>query len=497
MPNTPLDDLVLSNRCATRENTLSIEFGVGNAPERPTQGHSPLVGDWQGKLNTGAISLRIVFHIKTDTAGKLSATMDSPDQSAYGLPVGEITLDGKAVKLTLPAVNASLSGTLDDGGKVIIGRWEQGVASLPLTITLSDKPIVPTKRPQTPEAPFPYIETNVTFPSGSKGITLAGTLTIPKGPGPFPTAIFVSGSGGQDRDETLLGHKPFHVLADQLARVGIASLRYDDRGVGRSTGKQETGTSKDFADDAEGALRFLKTAANIKRNKIGFVGHSEGGLIAPMVAARNPDVAFVVILAGPGVPGKDVILRQSEAIMKAMKASEADINKSRESQLRIIAAVEAVVRKNPKNPDSSRLAAALKKEADTLIASLPPADQAEAKKNRAMVDAQIMQYATPWFRFFLSYDPRPALRKVKVPVLVLNGDKDLQVIASQNVSEVEKALQAAGNQRVRVRVMPGLNHLFQHSDTGSPQEYGSIDETFAPEAIKEITTFIRSVNRMK
>ena len=456
-----------------------------------------LIGDWQGKLNTGAISLRIVFHIKADPAGKLTATMDSPDQSAYGLPVGDVTIADKAVKFDLPAVHGSLTGTLDDSGKVITGRWEQGGASLPITLTLSDTPIVPVKRPQTPEAPFPYTERSITFPSMAKGITLAGTLTVPKGPGPFPAAIFVSGSGGQDRDETILGHKPFLVLADQLARRGIATLRYDDRGVGKSTGDQALGTSKDFADDAEGAHRFLKTAANIKRNKIGFIGHSEGGLIAPMVAARNPDVAFVVMLAGPGVPGKDVILKQSEAIMKTMKVSPAEIKKSRDSQLKIIAAVEAVVRKNPSNPDPNKLVAALKKETDALIASLPTEQRAEAQKNRGMVDAQVQQYATPWFRYFLTYDPRVALRKVKVPVLVMNGDKDVQVIASQNVPEVEKALRAGGNQRVTVRLMPSLNHFFQHAVTGSPQEYGTIDETFAPEAIKEIIAFIRSVNRMK
>lgn len=472
---------------------LSLAFPITSSQ----QGPAPLIGDWQGKLNTGAISLRLVFHIKADATGKLSATMDSPDQSAYGLPVGDVTIDGKAVKLALPAVNGLLSGTLDDSGKVIAGRWEQGGASLPITLNLSDTPILPVKRPQTPEAPFPYIESNVTFPSIAKGITLAGTLTVPKGPGPFPTAIFVSGSGGQDRDETLLGHKPFHVLADQLARLGIASLRYDDRGVGLSNGDQALGTSKDFADDAEGAVRFLKTTANIKRNKIGFIGHSEGGLIAPMVAARNADVAFVVMLAGPGVPGKEVILKQSEAIMKTMKATPADIQRSRASQLKIIAAVEAAVGKNPNNPDPKKLVAALKKETDSLIASLPPAQQEEAKKNRAMVDAQVQQYATPWFRYFLSYDPRTALRKVKVPVLVMNGDKDVQVLAAQNVPEVEKALRAGGNQRVTVRVMPGLNHLFQHAITGSPQEYGTIDETFAPDAIKEITAFIRSINRMK
>lgn len=462
-----------------------------------TQGPSPLIGDWLGKLNTGAISLRIVFHIKVDPAGKLTATMDSPDQSAYGLPVGDVTIAGKAVKFDLPAVNGSLIGTLDDSGKVITGRWEQGGASLPITLTLSDTPIVPVKRPQTPEAPFPYTERYITFPSMAKEITLAGTLTVPKGHGPFPAAVFVSGSGGQDRDETMLGHKPFQVLADQLARLGIATLRYDDRGVGLSNGDQATGTSKDFANDAEGAHRFLKTAANIKRTKIGFIGHSEGALIAPMVAARIPDVAFVVMLAGPGVPGKDVILKQSEAIMKAMKASPAEIKKSRDSQLKIIAAVDAVVRKNPSNPDPNKLVAALKKETDALIAALPLADRIEAQKNRAMVDAQVQQFATPWFRYFLNYDPRTALRKVKVPVLVMNGDKDLQVIASQNVPEVEKALRAGGNKRVTVRLMPGLNHFFQHAVTGSPQEYGTIDETFAPEAIKEIGAFIRSVNRMK
>ena len=462
-----------------------------------TQGPSPLIGDWLGKLNTGAISLRIVFHIKVDPAGKLTATMDSPDQSAYGLPVGDVTITDKAVKFDLPAVNGSLTGTLDDSGKVITGRWEQGGASLPITLTLSDTPIIPVKRPQTPQAPFPYTETSITFSSLAKGIKLAGTLTVPKGPGPFPAAIFVSGSGGQDRDETMLGHKPFQVLADQLARLGIATLRYDDRGVGLSNGDQATGTSKDFANDAEGAVRFLKTAANIKRNKIGFIGHSEGALIAPMVAARNLDVAFVVMLAGPGVPGKDVILKQSEAIMKAMKASPAEIKKSRDSQLKIIAAVDAVVRKNPSKPDPIKLVAALKKETDALIAALPLADRIEAQKNRAMVDAQVQQFATPWFRYFLNYDPRTALRKVKVPVLVMNGDKDLQVIASQNIPEVEKALRTGGNKRVTVRLMPGLNHLFQHTETGSPQEYGTIDETFAPEAIKEIGAFIRSVNRMK
>ena len=472
---------------------ISFTYPSIAALQRP----SALIGDWQGKLNTGAISLRIVFHIKSDPAGKLTATMDSPDQSAYGLPVGDVSITDKSVKLDLPAVNGLLTGTLDDSGKLITGRWEQGGASLPITLTLSDTPIRPVKRPQTPEAPFPYTEKSITFPSMAKGITLAGTLTVPKGPGPFPAAIFVSGSGGQDRDETLLGHKPFLVLADQLARLGIATLRYDDRGVGQSTGDQALGTSKDFADDAEGAVRFLKTAANIKRNKIGFIGHSEGGLIAPMVAARNPDVAFVVMLAGPGVPGKDVILKQSEAIMKTMKASPAEIKKSRDSQLKIIAAVEAVIQKNPSNPDPNKLVATLKKETDALIASLPPEQRAEAQKNRGMVDAQVQQYATPWFRYFLTYDPRAALRKVKVPVLVMNGDKDVQVIASQNVPEVEKALRAGGNQRVTVRLMPGLNHLFQHAGTGSPQEYGTIDETFAPEAIKEITAFIRSVNRMK
>ena len=472
-------------------------FSIAVSLIASNQGPSPLIGDWLGKLNTGAISLRIVFHIKVDPAGKLTATMDSPDQSAYGLPVGDVTITDKAVKFDLPAVNGSLIGTLDDSGKVITGRWEQGGASLPITLTLSDTPIVPVKRPQTPQAPFPYTETNITFSSLAKGIKLAGTLTVPKGPGPFPAAIFVSGSGGQDRDETMLGHKPFHVLADQLTRLGIATLRYDDRGVGLSNGDQATGTSKDFANDAEGAHRFLKTAANIKRTKIGFIGHSEGALIAPMVAARNPDVAFVVMLAGPGVPGKDVILKQSEAIMKAMKASPAEIKKSRDSQLKIIASVDAVVRKNPSYPDPIKLVAALKKETDALIAALPLADRIEAQKNRAMVDAQVQQFATPWFRYFLNYDPRTALRKVKVPVLVMNGDKDLQVIASQNVPEVEKALRTGGNKRVTVRLMPGLNHLFQHTETGSPQEYGTIDETFAPEAIKEIGAFIRSVNRMK
>lgn len=452
----------------------------------PLQTPAPdVVGDWQGKLNVGAVSLRVVFHLKKGEGGALSGTMDSPDQGARGLPIGSVTLAGDTLTLAFPPIDATFVGTVSADGKRATGTWRQGGQELPLVLERSSAPIPAPRRPQTPKAPFPYAARDVRFASVASGVTLAGTLTVPKGKGPFPAVVLVSGSGPQDRDESLMGHRPFAVLADQLARAGIASLRYDDRGVKGSTGAFATATSLDFADDAEGAVRFLKGRPGIAPGRIGIAGHSEGGLIAPIVAARSRDVGFLVLLAGTGVPGEQVIVAQGAAIMRAQGLPEEEVRGNTALQVKVL----EIARTTPRAEEAApRIAAAV----DAHVATLAPEKRAAFDGLRKTLDAQIAQFSNPWFRFFLTYDPRTSLSRVRVPVLVLNGGRDLQVLPGQNVPEIERALLRAGNPRVVVRVLPGLNHLFQHCRTGSPDEYGQIEETFAPEAIRQIVAFVRS-----
>ncbi|NJD20351.1 MAG: alpha/beta hydrolase, partial [Gemmatimonadetes bacterium] len=338
-------------------------------------------------------------------------------------------------------------------------------------------------RPQHPKPPFPYRAEEVAIPPGTPGVTLAGPLPLPQGTGPFPAVVLVSGSGPQDRDESLMGHKPFLVLADHLTRKGIAVLRYDDRGVGKSTGSFSTATSEDFAADALAAVAFLKARGDV--GAVGIAGHSEGGLIGPLAASRSADVAFLVMLAGPGLPGEEILYLQGDLIARAGGASEAQTAANR----RIQEAMFGVVRTQP---DSTAAVTEMQHALQETLASLP-ADirrAMEAELTPAALDAQIRQVNSRWFRFFLTYDPRPTLAKVRVPVLALNGALDLQVPAEANLREVEAALKRGGNADVTARLLPGLNHLFQTARTGSPSEYADITETMSPAALEAVSSWI-------
>jgi hypothetical protein len=298
-------------------------------------------------------------------------------------------------------------------------------------------------------------------------VTLAGTLTLPAGKGPHPAVVLITGSGPQDRDETLMGHKPFLVLADHLSRRGVAVLRYDDRGIGKSKGNFSIATTADFAQDAEGALEYLKRRAEIRAKQVGLAGHSEGGIIAPMVAARRQDVAFVVLLAGTAVPGSAVILEQGHAMAKAAGASEEKLRDARVKHM----AFEKVMAE-------SGDAAELEKKLRAVFGG------------GAGVDAQIRQVTSPWFRYFFTYDPAPALGKVKCPVLALNGEKDLQVLPDQNLPVMKAALEKGGNKDVTIVRLPGLNHLFQAAKTGAVSEYAQIEETMNPAALDAVSGWI-------
>jgi len=455
-------------------------------------GKDPLAGDWSGSLAVGASSLRLVFHVKAVQGGGWAATMDSPDQGAFGLPASDVTHSAGDVIIWFGPLKAGFKGKLSADGKRIAGKWSQGGRDFALELSWSERPIERPKRPQEPKGPFPYRIDNVRFASRADGVQLAGTLCTPRGIQRFPAVVLVSGSGPQDRDESLLGHKPFAVIADQLARAGIASLRYDDRGVGKSTGDFAAASSADFADDTEGAVRFLKQRVGIRPDRIGIAGHSEGGLIGPMVAARCPDVAFLILLAGPGVPGKEILPAQSDAIQKALGVALSTRSKNLALQHAMIAlALELRRMSGTGKPDPELVRNRLKTVVDRFVAGLNDTEKTAFADTREQLEAQFDSMVTPWFQFFLEHDPRPILRAVKVPVLVLNGSRDLQVLPGQNVPEIVAALRSGGNRQVESRILPGLNHLFQTCTTGSPDEYGRIEESFAPKAIREMVGFVK------
>jgi pimeloyl-ACP methyl ester carboxylesterase len=442
-----------------------------------------LEGIWNGTLSVqgGAIELRLVFKVVRSEGGKLEAFLDSPDQGAFDIPVNKVTLDGDRVEFHVMTVAGHYEGTVD--GDNMEGDWFQGGMNLPLTLERGGEP-AERNRPQEPMEPFPYRSENVEYPNAAAAITLAGTLTMPESGGPFPAAILISGSGAQDRDELVFGHRPFLVLADHLTRQGIAVLRVDDRGVGGSTGGMATATSEDFAGDVAAGIEYLETRAEIDGGKVGLIGHSEGGIIAPMVANRGGNVAFVVLLAAPGVVGEELLYDQSALIGKAMGATDEWIEQNQRTQAGIFAVLKSDL-------GDAEMREQLRETIAAAVAELPEEQRSTAGlDSEEAIEIQIEQVMSPWFRFFLTYDPAPALRDLKCPVLAMIGEKDVQVPPEKNLDATEAALQAGGNPDYTVRELSGLNHLFQTAETGAPVEYGRIEETFAPVALETISQWI-------
>lgn len=451
-------------------------------------------GSWAGILSPGGLNLRILFHISQKN-GTLTATMDSPDQGVKGIPVSKVSFVSDNLQLEVGSVKGQYSGKISSDGMKIEGVWKQSGAEFALTLVRQDmngalaQPVPslaknqPVQHPQEPKPPFPYRSLEVSFKNLKANITLAGTLTIPAGAGPFPAVVLVSGSGPQNRNEEILGHKPFLVIADYLARHGIAALRYDDRGVGTSRGKFEGATTFDFADDAEAAINFLALQNEIAKDRIGIIGHSEGGIIAPVVAARNSKVNFIILLAGPGLKGDQLLALQNKAIGRASGMTEASVASAWSINTKLYALAL-------KNEDRKTLEQAI---IDEFVRSQDPDGKADAAQRKAL-EAQGRQMASqlldPWMRTLLALDPVPYLKKTSVPVLALNGSADLQVPPDENLGAIQKALIEGGNLRSKTIKLEGLNHLFQHSKTGLPSEYGMIEETFAPEALNIMMEWI-------
>lgn len=450
--------------------------------EEPTKGEKALDGNWHGVLKVGPAEVRLIFRVTKDKDGNLKATLDSPDQGAKGIPLDSVTREGRDVKFESKAAKAVYEGQLSEDGLSIAGKWKQAGVSFALDLKRLDKePEV--ARPQVPKRPYPYREEEVTYENAAAKIKLAGTLTLPKSEGPFAAVLLITGSGAQDRDESLLGHKPFLVLADHLTRQGLAVLRVDDRGVGGSSGSTPNSTTDDFAGDVLAGIAYLKGRKEIDPKRIGLAGHSEGGIIAPLVASRSADVAFIVLLAATGVTGEEIIYRQGALIAKVQGATDAAVAASRTGQETLFKIVR-------EEKDPEKAAELLKKYFAERVALAVAASPDAKDAIEAQAKAQLTPLLTPWFRHFLVYDPAPALRKVRCPVLAVNGEKDLQVEPAQNLPPIKKALEESGNADVTIKELPGLNHLFQHAKTGAPSEYGKIEETFAPEALAIISDWI-------
>ncbi|MFL9843004.1 alpha/beta hydrolase family protein [Flavobacterium rhizosphaerae] len=438
-------------------------------------------GTWYGLLSFPGGDLHINIHL-TQNGENYTATMDIPEQGAENIPLNDVAFENNTLVFALKQAQITYKGTYENNG--FTGTFKQGSTELPLNFSRQEVTVVAPKRPQEPKSPYPYYEENVTFKNDKAGITLAGTLTLPKKEGNFPAVILISGSGAQDRNSELLDHKPFLVLADYLTRNGIAVLRYDDRGTAESTGDFATATSQDFATDAAAAYMYLKTRKEVNPKKIGLMGHSEGGLIAPLVASENAGVAFVVMLAGPAIAGDEILMLQNYMIGKADNMPEEELTKLGKTNRKIY---DLVKQEN----DIPTLKTKLKAVYDTESKALFISKGIPASRVDEYIDAQVDGLASPWYINFIKYNPAPALEKVKCPILALYGEKDLQVAPTANIEALKRIVEKSGNKKVTIKELPGLNHLFQTTETGAPAEYRQIEETFSPTALNEISTWIK------
>ena len=427
-----------------------------------------LTGDWSGTLGP----LEFTAHLTDPAGGLRTATIDIPAQKVQGMPL-QFTAPADSVYLRLRQPAARFAGRRSADGQQLVGEWQQGLRSFPLTFSRAGGGQAGgPKRPQTPQPPFPYQSAEVTFKNAQAGITLAGTYTVPADMGPSPAVVLLTGSGPEDRNETILGHQPFAVLADYLTRHGVAVLRFDDRGVGQSGGTLKGTTSADYTTDAQAALAWLRAQPGIRKTQVGLLGHSQGGTAAIGAAIQPGGPDFLVLLAAPALPGDELIVQQSLALARLQTTDAAQLATTEKMQ-------RAMTRIIQQTPDNAQARAQLL----AYYTSVSP-------QLAAQVEPQLPLLTSPDYRHLLADRPAKTLAKVHCPVLALGGSKDQQVPAAANLAATAAGLKTANNRDVTVQELPGLNHLFQTAATGGPAEYGTIEETFAPAALQIIGDWI-------
>ncbi|PZD77599.1 S9 family peptidase [Mesonia sp. K7] len=448
---------------------LTIAFVLNISAQEKTT--NAIEGDWKGTLDAMGAKLRLVFHIsKADDVYKVS--MDSPDQGVKDFPLQQISYANDTLKIAHPAMMMTYTGILK--ADKIEGDYAQGGMTFPMNL---ERGTVELKRPQTPKKPYPYNEEEVSILNHKDQVILAGTYTTPRDKKDFPVAILISGSGPQDRDETLFEHRPFLVLADHLTKNGIAVLRYDDRGIAQSTGDFAKATSYDFANDVKAIISFLKVTKDIPSNKIYLVGHSEGGMIAPIVNASEKNLGGLVLMAAPGVAIEQLFVKQQYDLYSksGMPISAVDsITKNNKGFYEILNSVE-----------KSEIELAFRTYGKSI------------KMSDIEIEEQLQVANDAWFYNFITFNPQAYLQKVNVPVLAINGGKDLQVDADMNLAGIENALKISGNKAYEIKKYDNLNHLFQEAETGLPQEYGKIEETLSPEVLHKIANWINERHSKK
>jgi uncharacterized protein len=435
---------------------------------------NPIIGSWSGKLEIRKdFHLRIVFITREDS-NKLKADIQSPDQSPELFPADEVTFKKSNFYILNKSLNMEYSGTFNAADSSISGSMKLSGNSFDLDL----KPYIRRKK-QEPLKPYPYNELEVNFDNNRDHITLAGTLTIPNGKGPFPAVVLISGSGPQDRDETVFDQKPFFVLADFLTKAGIAVLRYDDRGTAKSGGIYKTADVDDFAHDAMAAFEYLKSRPEINSQKIGLIGHSEGGMVAPILASSSPDIAFIVLMAGPGVKGDELLWLQTEKIYKSAKVGNDVLLLDKKVKQKIFAIIKA---ENDTAVIRSKIFKIFDKLGDNELEMLA--------LKREMINQRVSAFISPEMLYLIRFDPSKYLSRVKCPVLALNGEKDIQVTPDENLPAIEKALKEAGNANYTVKKLWYLNHMFQTCDKCTINEYATLEETISPIAMEIIGDWI-------
>jgi len=454
---------------------MELDLEPGLPPALPVV--PGLDGRWTGTLMRNGVDLRLVLNVVTGDNGTV-ATLDSPDMGATGLPVQALSRSGDAVRFQVPVASVTFDAVLDAAQTEMCGEWQRP-GQPDATVCLQRRPDASDRnlsghRPQEPGDDVPYLSREIRFANPRAAIELAGTLTLPEGEGPFPAAVLISGSGPQDRDETFMGHKPFLVLADHLTRNGIAVLRYDDRGFGASGGDHWAATTADFATDAAAAVEWLSRRPEIDSDAIGLIGHSEGGLVAPITAGNNANVAWVILLAAPGVDMLELVASQTEAMALTQGVSAEELQRVMPVNRRIWRIVAGAA---DTETTRARLDAMLTPDVLTTLGANPD-------RKPVIIESSLR----PWLRYLLRFDPAPYLTQLKVPVLALNGSLDVQVPATENLAAIDSLL--AGNPDATIVELPGLNHLFQTAKTGALGEYRDIEQTMAPLALKTISGWI-------
>jgi len=445
-------------------------------------------GAWNGEIELPGVPLKTTVRLSQVDGGKWSGQIDIPQQGAKAVALTDVSVAPPNISFRIAGIpgDPAFRLVLSEDSRSMSGTLTQGGGTIPVTLRRGDAPPVAKaapRRPQTPVPPMPYLEENVTFRNEGADLQLAGTLTLPRAERRVAAVLLITGSGQQDRDQTLFGHKPFWVWADHLTRQGVAVLRVDDRGVGGSGRGSRSPTSLDFATDVRAGLDYLRRRPEIDPDRIGLIGHSEGAILAVMVAAGSPAPAFIVMLAGTGVPGDQILYSQAASVFKAQGASDEAIAWDRSIRERVFAILKAEAEGKPN-------AAAREKLLEEIGAAKPVAAGAPDGATARKLANALFSAAQPWLQFFLAFDPRPSLMKVRCPVLAIGGDRDVQVPARENLAEIERALRAGGNKEVTTAELPGLNHLLQASVTGMPGEYATIEETISPAVLKLVSDWI-------